>query len=113
MPTNRRTISRPRRPTFGPEVLALFAELNAVPMRDRKDEFKARDRELAEMLSIGDEWLFSIASVTDGRPLRTSGMTTPAYADHLRVRAVREQLLAALAEVPPEGPRMSAPANLG
>jgi hypothetical protein len=99
LPTKRRTLARSRRATFTPEVLTLFAELNAVPARDRgKDEFKKRDRELARLLGLGGQWLCSVASVTDGRPLRPASMTPSTYADHVKVRVVRERLIAAIGE---------------
>jgi hypothetical protein len=92
-----------RKPVFH-EALALFAELNAVPLRSRSgDAFKAKDRRLARMLGLGGQWLCSGASVTDGRRLRSAGMTGPTYADHQRVRAVREALLQAVAEETAKG----------
>jgi hypothetical protein len=99
MPTTRRTIVRPRRATFTPEVLKLFAELDATPRRGRdSDEFKTKDRELHRLLGLGGQWFCSCASVTDGSPLRSAGMTPPTYLDHQKVRGVRQQLLAAIRE---------------
>ena len=49
-------------------MLALFAELDRVPLRDREtDEFKKRDRELARLLGLSGPWFCSVASVTAGR----------------------------------------------
>jgi len=46
-------VAKERRPQFGAEVLALFAELEATPMRDRNTaEFRARDRALARHLNL-------------------------------------------------------------
>jgi hypothetical protein len=88
---------RPRRATFTNEVLTLFAELDATPRRERdSNAFKAKDRELHRLLGLSGQWFCSVASVTDGRPLRSSSMTPPTYLDHQKVRAVREQLLAAV-----------------
>ena len=95
MPTKRTIINRPRRPSFSDEALALFAELERVPTRDRKsDEFKAKDHQLARLLGLESEWFCSVASVTDPRrPPRRPSML--ADHDHLRVYAVREVLLEA------------------
>jgi hypothetical protein len=97
MPVKART-AKGRKSVFSDDALALFAELNAVPLRNRDDDFKARDRELARMLGLGGQWLCSVASVTDGRPLRPASMTPSTYADHVKVRVVRERLLAAIGE---------------
>jgi hypothetical protein len=88
-----------RKSVFSDGVLTLFAQLDAVPLRDREtDAFKAKDRELARLLGLSGPWLCDVASVTDGRPILAAGMTEPTLQGHLRVRAVREQLLQALAE---------------
>ena len=59
---------------------------------------KAKDRELHRLLGLGGQWFCSCASVTDGSPLRSAGMTPPTYLDHQKVRGVRQQLLAVLKE---------------
>jgi hypothetical protein len=98
MPTNRRIIDRPRRPSFTAEALALFAELEAVPAHLRRtDEFKDKDRELARMLGLGGEWLCSVASVTDRRRPRPPPRR-PAEDDQDRVYRVRLALLEAVAD---------------
>jgi hypothetical protein len=100
MPTKRRVLDRPRRPSFTAEALALFVELEAVPPRRRHtDEFQAKDRELARMLGLGSEWLCSVASVTDRwRP--RSPPRRPAEHDQHRVYAVRRELLEAAGIIP-------------
>jgi hypothetical protein len=99
MPTKRTPLDRRLTlPLVDPEMLALFAELEAVPLRQRKtDKFKARSRELAKQLGLGYEWLCMQTTVLDreARPCHP-----PGYARNeawRKVRAVRLQLLAALA----------------
>jgi hypothetical protein len=92
-------VERFRVHVFSDDVLSLFAELNRTPQRDREsDAFKAEDRRLARMLGLGGPWLCSGASVVEGRPLRSASMTGPTFADHLKVRGVREQLFEAIKE---------------
>jgi hypothetical protein len=75
----------------------LFCQLDAVPLRNRENnEFRDRDRELARMLGLEDEWLFSVVSVTDRR--RPVPSPRPAEHDRVRVYAVRFELLAAAKE---------------
>jgi hypothetical protein len=93
MPTKRTTINRQRTPTIDAETLALFVELNAVPMRRRDtDTFKQRDRALARRLDLGGEWMCDVCSVTD--PSRKSYRTGFHHDAWLKVRAVRLRLLA-------------------
>jgi hypothetical protein len=87
--------AKDRRPSFSAEALALFVELEAVPLRRRhSQEFRERDRALARMLGLGGEWLCSVASVTD-RERPRSPPTRPAEHDAHRVYAVRQALLEA------------------
>jgi hypothetical protein len=100
MPAKRRIINRPRRATFRREVIELFRTLDATPLRDRKtDAFKRRDRELAGMLGLSGEWFLSVASVTD-RARPPALPRRPAEHDHLKVYAIRLELLAASAAAP-------------
>jgi hypothetical protein len=98
VPTNRRIIDRPRRPRFTKEALALFAELEAVPVRSRdQQDWQAASRRLAAMLGIEDEWFCSGCHVHD---CSTEPSHSPEYVAHhawFRVRAVREALLEAIA----------------
>jgi hypothetical protein len=94
MPAKRRT-PKERRPVFSDEVLELFRELDAVPLRRRESSaFKSDDRRLARMLGLGFEWLCSQFSVTDRGPLYAEHSPL-LRADRERIRAVREQLLQA------------------
>jgi len=48
MPTKRAILARPRRVSFTPEMLALFAELEAVPARERA-EWIGKSKQLARL----------------------------------------------------------------
>jgi hypothetical protein len=94
MSTNRTPINRARTPLIDAETLALFVELNAVPMRRRDTQaFRARDLELHRRLGISIEWKCDVCSVLD--PSRKSYRTGFHHESWLRVRAVRLQLLEA------------------
>jgi hypothetical protein len=99
--TNRTIIARPLRrprPQFSAEVLELFAKLESMVDQD-SHEFKTGSKRLAAMLHLGAEWLCSAVDVNmkDLEPCWPSDH--PACDDFRRVRAIREQLLAALAAV--------------
>jgi hypothetical protein len=95
VPTKRRN-PKERRPVFSDEIIALFEELDAVPLRKRESSaFKSDDRRLAHMLGLGAEWLCAVFSVTGRGPLR-SEHSPPTRADREKVRAARLQLLEAL-----------------
>jgi hypothetical protein len=97
MPARLRAPKERRPPPFGPEVIALFRELDATPARARgHDDFKVRERELMRALDLADEWRFSMCSVLsrDREPCHPPG--NPAAIDWYRVRRVREALLAAV-----------------
>jgi hypothetical protein len=96
MTTKRTQLERPRKTTTTTETVRLFVELDAVPMRDRGSrDFEQRAYELAQRLDLGDEHFCSRCSVLD----RESGPCWPeghvARDAWFRVRAVRNQLLAA------------------
>jgi hypothetical protein len=100
MPTNKTPLRRaPRQPQFTPEVLKLFAELNAVPpSRRNTDYYRGCARELMRLLNLTTEWWHG-ANVLDrgSRPIHV----LPEYAEHdawHRCREIREQLLQALAD---------------
>jgi hypothetical protein len=85
-----------RRQSFTPEVLGLFSELDAVPVRRRHSEdFKAKHRKLAQQLDLVSEY-WTINSVLD----RSAGPCHPpgyvAHQDWFTCRRVRTELLAAL-----------------
>jgi hypothetical protein len=95
MATNRAAISRSHRHLIRPEVIALFRELERVPMRQRgTDEFRERDRTLARKLGLTASW-WGGNTVLD----RSKGPCWPpwlcAHEDWYVVRRIREQLLAA------------------
>lgn len=95
MPTNRTPISRPHRSRFTAETLALFAELNSVPPRQRKTAFRNGEEELAERLGLDPCWL-SGNSVLDRSRRPCWPPHCVAHQEWFRVRAVREALLEAL-----------------
>jgi hypothetical protein len=92
MPVRRR-IAKGRRPTFPPDVLALFVELERIP--EQREAYSDGSRELARLLGMTDEW-WGGNSVLD----RSRGPCHPpgygAYDDWFRCRVVREQLLEAM-----------------
>jgi hypothetical protein len=92
-------VAKALRPVLSDEVIELFAELELAEQNPRvAPELQAQSRELAQMLGLLDEWYCAVCHVNDAGP--TSGypeghLTNDAF---LRVRAVREALLAACAE---------------
>jgi hypothetical protein len=97
MPVKSR-VTKDRRPTFSTEAIALFVELEAVPPQRRDSQtFKNQEHELARRLGLVSEW-WTCNSVLDrsGRPCNPPGYV--AYQDWFRCRAVRRQLLAAIAD---------------
>jgi hypothetical protein len=90
--------AKERRHSFSAEAIALFIELEAVPVRRRKlEEFRDRERELAGLLGLGAEFFLSCCSVLDRERTPCWPPWCAAHADWHRVRAVREQLLEAAA----------------
>jgi hypothetical protein len=96
MPTKRTPISRPRLPTLTREAIALFAELEQVPMRRRDTRaFKERAHELARMLGlVSERWTINSVLDRSREPCRPPHYQ--ASKDWQTCRAVREQLLAAV-----------------
>jgi hypothetical protein len=95
MTAKRTPLDRRRKPLMDPETLRMFVELESTPRRQRHSQkFGDRDYELHRRLGLGAERLCSQVSIFDHKtayPRRG----TPQYEDWERVRAVREQLLAA------------------
>jgi hypothetical protein len=96
--TKRHPIQRARQPSFTVEALRLFAELEATPQRQRGSKaFKDREHQLMRLLDLIPEF-WTMCSVLD----RSEGPCHPP--DYVRnehwykVRAIREQLLAAVSE---------------
>jgi hypothetical protein len=91
-------VPKERRPApFGAETLALFKELEAVPMRSRDtDGFRAKQRELMKALGLGDQWRFSSCSVLSRIVAPPHHEMMPAYHDWIEVRRVRLALLEAI-----------------
>lgn len=86
-------VAKERRPSFSPEALALFAELERVPAHRRHSrEFKDKEHELARRLHLIDEF-WSGNGVTN----KSSGPCHPqgniARQDWFRCRAIRLALL--------------------
>lgn len=113
MSTKRTPLDRRRRPLIDASTLALFVRLENASARERKsDEFKREDRELARRLGLGEEWLCCVQSVTNRRTIPPPPQLH-CHHSWFRVRAVREQLLAAAKlavlesscpEIPPRRP---------
>ena len=94
MPVKLRT-AKARRPSFAPEVVELFLELEHTPPRRRDgQEFKDKSKRLSNMLGLNTEW-WATCHVND----RSRGPCWPphvaAHSYWYKVRAVREALLAA------------------
>ena len=100
MPTNRRPISRPHRPSFSPEALALFAELERVPARARhSQDFKDKSHELARRLHLVDEF-WGGNDVTDRSTEPCWPPWCVSHGDWHRCRAIRRALLQTVKESP-------------
>jgi hypothetical protein len=84
--------AKERRRSFSAEALALFIELERTPQHSRK--FKDGSRELARLLGLTAEW-WTMNHVNDRSraPCHPPGYI--AREDWIKVRAVREALLAA------------------
>jgi hypothetical protein len=95
MPVKAR-VAKERRSVFSPEAIELFRKLEAVPMRRRRAQwFKDDERRLAKLLGLNAELFCSIVSVLDRESAALHDPERPQYQDFLKVRAVREALLAA------------------
>jgi hypothetical protein len=97
MATNRTPISRPRVPSFTPEILALFTELEntSTPRHWRKrQEYMRKSQRLAGLLGLSDAWWMGlrVEKINEQRP--REGLA--AYEWWPTVRRVRRELLAAL-----------------
>jgi hypothetical protein len=90
MPTKRTPLDRPRKARIDAETLALFTELEAVPLRERHSpEFKQRDRELHERLGLSSEWFCMVCSVTSRERQSYSEPGMPVHEAWHKVREVR------------------------
>ena len=104
MPTKRTILGRPRRGRFTTEILDLFRALEVTPARRRgRQSFKDGEHQLMRLLGLTSEF-WTINSVLD----RSRGPAYPpgmrAYDDWHTCRAVREQLLEAVAAKEREKP---------
>jgi len=98
--TKRTPIGRPsRHPLISNEALRLFAELEAVPLRERDSQaFKDAAHELARMLGLVSEfWTMNSVLDRSERPHWPDHLV--AFKDWHRVREVRLQLLEAVARL--------------
>ena len=104
-PTARLPVTRNRRipieelpsrpPMFPPQALELFIEIEATPQHKRGPKvYNDRERELARLLGLTAEW-WNGNSVCDDSDAPCWPPHLTAYQNWFRVRAVREQLLAA------------------
>jgi hypothetical protein len=95
--SKRRILARPRRATFTPEVVALFAELENTPRRARcSGAFRTKDQELAKRLGLEIEHLCDCRSVLDRDKPPTPTFARPVHEGQWRVYRVRRQLLEAI-----------------
>jgi hypothetical protein len=108
VPVKLRT-AKTRRPAFSAEVLALFLELEH--MSERSQTFRDKSRRLARLLGLQSEW-WGMQHVNDRSDRPCHPPSCVAYTDWHRVRAVRRQLLAAVAEQERAPARRSAEARL-
>ncbi|HKD40352.1 MAG TPA: hypothetical protein VE909_12405 [Xanthobacteraceae bacterium] len=96
MPTKRAILARPRRVSFTPEMLALFAELEAVPAREReRAKWIGKSKQLAGLLGLTSEW-WTMNDVNDknATPCVPDGYV--AFDDWHTCRRVRLALLDAI-----------------
>jgi hypothetical protein len=99
MPAKLRT-AKGRRPQFSPEAIALFRELDAVPMRRRKGrEWDAAARQLSVLLDLESEWFCSAGRccVLDRSSAPHCMPDKAAYETWFRTKATRELLLESIA----------------
>jgi hypothetical protein len=96
VPTNRTPISRPHRPRFTNEALALLAELERVPAHRRRSRvFRDAEHELARQLHlVAEYWTGNNVTDKSSEPCNPPGAI--ARADWIRCRAVRKQVLQAI-----------------
>jgi hypothetical protein len=99
VPTNRTPISRPRHPSFSPEILELFRRLETTPPRRRSSgEFKAGSKRLAALLGLTTQWWAMKHVEDDNKHRPREGLAAHDY--WLTVRTVRQQLLEATGTAP-------------
>jgi hypothetical protein len=93
MPTNRTPIKRPWRPSFSPEAIRLFAELETAPARHRqRREFRDREHQLARLLGLTSEfWTGNSVLDRSKAPCHPEGYIT--NDDWRTCRSVRKALL--------------------
>ena len=94
MPVKQR-LAKDRLPQFSAEAVSLFVELERTPHSSQK--FKEGSRKLAHLLDLVAEfWTGNHVNNRDRKPCHPPWCI--AYNDFFRVRAVREELLAATGE---------------
>jgi hypothetical protein len=93
MPTNRTAIRRERRPSFTPEVLALFLEIERKP---GDQAFTDASRKLAQLLGLTTEWWMG-CHVNDKSRAPCHPPTHAAHGAWYAVRETRKALLRAAA----------------
>jgi hypothetical protein len=95
--TNRTRIVRPlRRPHFPIQALELFIQLERTPQTDK--HYKQNCRRLAALLGLLDEFVCSSVHVNDRSTVPGSRPGMPAHDDWVHIKAIRQFLLAAVAE---------------
>ena len=73
MPTNRRPLARRRNPTFTPEILSLFVELENGSKRG--EQFRVQERDLMYQLGLVEQF-WTMNSVLTGAPCPTRHQNT-------------------------------------
>jgi hypothetical protein len=90
--------TKPRKPQFSEELLALFVELNNIPKRKRRSQqFKDGERKLAEMLGFDavTAWWGGAFCVVDAYDLNFFQPWHGGYKYWQDCKKIREDLLAA------------------
>jgi hypothetical protein len=97
--TKHTVVNRPRRPAAPDDVIEIFRRLEATPLRQRKsDAFRDEDFRLHRLLGLYSERRCSVCSVFDREAEPPWPPEYVAHKDWHKVRAVRLELLAAVAE---------------
>jgi len=88
-----------RAQVFTPEALALFLEIEATPQHKRGAKvYNDMEHRLARLLNLVPEW-WGGNSVSDDADKPPWPDHLQAYKDRHKIRAIREQLLAAVAKL--------------
>lgn len=101
MPTNRRPLARRRNPTFTPEILSLFVELENGSKRG--EQFRVQEQDLMYQLGLVEQF-WTMNSVLDRSSVPYTSPEYVAWRHWHECRAIRLQLLAAIASAGADAP---------